>query len=702
MEESKESNEGISGDVERERTPEAVEAPVEGSTIATEKDSAPSIQKSESSASSDATIESLQPIKSKDEEENEDDRAIKETDWSSSEEEAAAVDVPREIGSPSPPRSGALQPHGDDGDDVSISDTIVTMTAQDVEICQQLDLEYDRALEEREIGYNARYQSVRQSACFSISFMIMFLCGGVAYFTHYAQWEVRDALFFSVYTVTTVGYGLDSRVPDADQFQLFIIFFIFVGIATLTIMVAQVYQCVALEATRAQHARDKARIVQSARDEATDAMAMHDKDESNGSASTSNSSTMMEYGLEMSVRTIEQTKVFFRESEWGRGASVIFPLGGLVLLGAAFVGPIEGWGFVESIYFSCVSLTTVGYGRYVPQEPASVWFCIVWLPFSVGFMSIYLGNVATFYIRLSDTNIRRLERHMRRRIQASKDAAAKERALARTRAYRGVLDPSVQLGTTDTEGMKDLQKQQQSNRRKPKGFESLPEHDQDALFGSPGANYGEMRRQKILQNSSFREEESVHDELAPPEQTMQTMRDILRTVHANVGRAGLGGGSLQEQELMSVRSTKLQTIPSLRQSNSVSRKPSFALRVLVQERFADIIATDIAGFQSHVEIKNNTLSVTIDTLKQTAEKWRVPRRARKAFRAVAFEALYFVGEHGLVTRGADALYDLSPFEFHGLFSPLLAAMGDAETMESWLQRTNVLADVDLRKPRTFQ
>uniref|UniRef100_A0A7S1Y4M2 Uncharacterized protein n=2 Tax=Grammatophora oceanica TaxID=210454 RepID=A0A7S1Y4M2_9STRA len=130
------------------------------------------------------------------------------------------------------------------------------------------------------------------------------------------------------------------------------------------------------------------------------------------------------------------------------------------------------------------------------------------------------------------------------------------------------------------------------------------------------------------------------------------------------------------------------------------RKPSFALRVLVQERFAEIISTDIAGFQSHIEIKENTLSVTIETLKQTADKWLVPRRARKAFRAVAFEALYFVGEHGLITRGADALYDLSPFEFHGLFSPLLAAMADAGTMESWLTSTDVLADVDLRRDGT--
>jgi hypothetical protein len=89
--------------------------------------------------------------------------------------------------------------------------------------------------------------------------------------------------------------------------------------------------------------------------------------------------------------------------------------------------------------------------------------------------------------------------------------------------------------------------------------------------------------------------------------------------------------------------------------------------------------------------------VTISLLKQAADKWLIPRRARKAFRSVSFEVLYFVGEHGLITRGADALYeDLTPFEFHGLFAPFLAALGDAETMETWLSSTEMLAEVDLR------
>uniref|UniRef100_A0A7S2WL92 Uncharacterized protein n=1 Tax=Eucampia antarctica TaxID=49252 RepID=A0A7S2WL92_9STRA len=127
------------------------------------------------------------------------------------------------------------------------------------------------------------------------------------------------------------------------------------------------------------------------------------------------------------------------------------------------------------------------------------------------------------------------------------------------------------------------------------------------------------------------------------------------------------------------------------------KKPTFALRVLVQERLADIIAVDVAGYQSHVEINGSTLSVTIDKLSDTANKWMIPRIGRKAFRAVAFEILYFVGERSLVTRGSDALFDLTPLEFHKLFVPLIASMGDFDAMSNWLEKTEVLAEADLKR-----
>jgi hypothetical protein len=114
------------------------------------------------------------------------------------------------------------------------------LSIEDMEICQRLDDEYENALEEREIGYMARYTSVRQSACFSVAFMLIFLSVGTTFFVRYSDWSVHDSLLFSIYTITTVGYG-NHAIPNTPGFQLYTILYIFVGIATLTIMVCKGY-----------------------------------------------------------------------------------------------------------------------------------------------------------------------------------------------------------------------------------------------------------------------------------------------------------------------------------------------------------------------------------------------------------------------------------------------------------------------------
>ena len=113
---------------------------------------------------------------------------------------------------------------------------IAVMTLEDIEICQKLDDEYERALEEREIGYNARYGSVRQSALVSVCFMMAYLSLGTAFFMRQADWSVPNSLLFSIYTITTVGYG-NHIIPSTPGFQAYTIFYILIGIASLTIMV---------------------------------------------------------------------------------------------------------------------------------------------------------------------------------------------------------------------------------------------------------------------------------------------------------------------------------------------------------------------------------------------------------------------------------------------------------------------------------
>lgn len=119
------------------------------------------------------------------------------------------------------------------------------LSSEDLEICRRLDDEYERALEEREIGYNARYASVRQSAFLSVFFLLAYMCQGTLVFMHQTEWSIPESLFFSIFTITTVGYGKED-LPTTPSFQAYTIFYIMVGIAALTIMVS-VYEFVCVD-----------------------------------------------------------------------------------------------------------------------------------------------------------------------------------------------------------------------------------------------------------------------------------------------------------------------------------------------------------------------------------------------------------------------------------------------------------------------
>ena len=131
-----------------------------------------------------------------------------------------------------------------------------------------------------------------------------------------------------------------------------------------------------------------------------------------------------------------------------------------------------------------------------------------------------------------------------------------------------------------------------------------------------------------------------------------------------------------------------------RQQKQSDNKPSLELRMRVQERVAKIIAEEVAGYQTDVTIKGSTVSLTISTLHETAEKWKIPPQAWKAFRAISFRCLLFVGERDLISDGGEALLSLNAIEFHGIFSPMLAAMGDGSMMDEWLAKTDILAEAE--------
>lgn len=75
-----------------------------------------------------------------------------------------------------------------------------------------------------------------------------------------------------------------------------------------------------------------------------------------------------------------------------------FVAGALVVTGTIFYWQFEDWTIVESLYFSIVTLTTVGYGDLSPSTAGTQLFTIVYILTGIGVFVALLASVAQQYI----------------------------------------------------------------------------------------------------------------------------------------------------------------------------------------------------------------------------------------------------------------------------------------------------------------
>jgi len=55
---------------------------------------------------------------------------------------------------------------------------------------------------------------------------------------------------------------------------------------------------------------------------------------------------------------------------------------------------VEGWSWIDSIYFCVVTLSTVGYGDIVPTTVPGKLFTIVYIIFSIGLVAAFVHELA--------------------------------------------------------------------------------------------------------------------------------------------------------------------------------------------------------------------------------------------------------------------------------------------------------------------
>lgn len=162
------------------------------------------------------------------------------------------------------------------------------------------------------------------------------------------QWAVWDALYFAAATVTTVGYG--DFAPISDEMKMFTIVYVLSGV----VMVARIISEFAEYSVKKYEAN------------------LHKMNASVSKALSRRKETRFSAWTRALAHNWKIVRWY--QDNWSVlvGISIAVLLVMIpIIIGTIFVHFNEGWTFVNSVYWSCVTITSVGYGDIVVSKPSS-------------------------------------------------------------------------------------------------------------------------------------------------------------------------------------------------------------------------------------------------------------------------------------------------------------------------------------------
>jgi len=221
--------------------------------------------------------------------------------------------------------------------------------------------------DDEQIPETVDFRSSKKAFIVSIILIFSYLLVGVAFYSIAEQWNVGDSLYFTVVTLATVGYG--DFAPTLWYTKLATILYIFIGITGAAYALSLVGSYLL---KRQEELLEK----------------------------------MKNKGHESEI-TPKKNK--FLPQLTGATRDIVFVLISLVFifsLGTAFVSLNEGHTFVDSLFWSVVTCTTVGYGDIPLRHRSTRIFAVFFILIGTFALANAIGTLANIFVEAQQQKIR--------------------------------------------------------------------------------------------------------------------------------------------------------------------------------------------------------------------------------------------------------------------------------------------------------
>ncbi|MGB9133195.1 MAG: potassium channel family protein [Methanosarcina sp.] len=123
------------------------------------------------------------------------------------------------------------------------------------------------------------------------------------------------------------------------------------------------------------------------------------------------------------ISIIAFLRVLIKMLEDQKFRSLLYIAAMTLTMGTFFYHKVEGWSWLDSLYFSVITLTTVGYGDFTPQTDIGKIFTIIYIFVGLG---ILIGFVTPIGEYLVNRRLEKIQKKDQERNTPEKEIPEKE------------------------------------------------------------------------------------------------------------------------------------------------------------------------------------------------------------------------------------------------------------------------------------